>query len=306
MYAIETSGLTKQYPSQLALDHLDLKVKKGEVYGFIGRNGAGKTTTINLILSLIHATEGTVAINGDTVRFSDAAYKRQIGFVPDVPVFPNYMTAAQYVTYACEMNGVPQADIKQRVDDVLAFVDLPNNKKTIGGYSRGMKQRLAIAQALVHDPNIIIMDEPTSALDPIGRKDVMNIILKLKGEKTIFYSTHILDDVEKVCDRIGLLEKGKLVLEDSIEAIQKHYYQNQMLILTKEPKEEVFELLQKKQVKNNIELTEQGVLCELHGETTAQEILEILIAAKITIIEFKKRNASLEDVFVRVTNEETA
>lgn len=305
MYAIETSNLSKTYQLKPALNTLNLSVKTGEVYGFIGRNGAGKTTTINLLLSLIHATEGSIKINGKQISFTDQEYKRQIGYVPDVPVFPNYMNAVEYVTYACEMYGVEHTQIKSKVQEVLDFVDLKDHKKKIGAYSRGMKQRLAIAQALVHDPEIVIMDEPTSALDPIGRKDVINIILKLKGKKTIFYSTHILEDVEKVCDRIGLLDNGNLILEDTIENIQHQYYQNEMLIITKEPQEEIFALLQDKKVKNNIQITELGILCELNGETTAQEILAILIENNIKIIEFRKRNATLEDVFIRVTNEKT-
>jgi len=305
MYAIETTELSKVYSLKPALHNLNIAVKKGEVYGFIGRNGAGKTTTINLLLSLIHSTTGQIKINEQLISFGDQNYKKVIGYVPDVPVFPNYMNAFEYVTYACEMYSVEQHLIKEKVLEVLDFVDLKDHKKKIGAYSRGMKQRLAIAQALVHDPEIVIMDEPTSALDPIGRKDVINIILKLKGKKTIFYSTHILEDVEKVCDRIGLLDNGHLILEDTIQNIQNQYYQNQMLITTKQPKEEVFSLLEKKNIKNNLQLTEKGILCELHGETSAQDILEILITEHVNILEFKRQNATLEDVFIRVTNEKT-
>jgi ABC-2 type transport system ATP-binding protein len=305
MHAIETSNLTKEYGIKPAVKDLNLSIRQGEVYGFIGRNGAGKTTTINMILSLIHPTSGTISINGKAVSFSDPSYKNVIGFVPDVPVFPGYMNAREYIKYACEMYDVPMREIKQKTDDVLAFVELREPKKKISAYSRGMKQRLAIAQALVHDPSIIIMDEPTSALDPIGRKDVMNIIMKLKGQKTIFYSTHILEDVEKVCDRIGLLDKGVLVLESTIEEIQNKYYQNDMLITTKEPKEKVYELLQENAIKNDIRQSDKGIICALEGETSAQEVLEFLLDKGIHIIEYKRLNASLEDVFIRVTNEET-
>lgn len=305
MNAIRVEGLTKTYQGQVALDKLNLTIKQGEVYGFIGRNGAGKTTTINLLLSLIHKTEGDMWINETLVEFTDPSYKKHIGYVPDVPVFPSYMNAVEYITYTGEMFGIRPEELARRVDEVLDFVDLSDHKKKIGAYSRGMKQRLAIAQALVHDPDIIIMDEPTSALDPIGRKDVINIILKLKGQKTIFYSTHILEDVEKVCDRIGLLDKGTLILEDTIEHIQTMYYQNEMLISTKEAVEDVYQLLQTKELKNNIRLDEHGILCEASGETSAQDILELLLANQFHIVEFKRKNASLEDVFLRVTNEET-
>jgi ABC-2 type transport system ATP-binding protein len=301
MYAIETKGLSKHYQGKPALDNLDLKVRVGEVYGFIGRNGAGKTTTINLLLSLIHRTEGDILIQGQEVRFGDMEYKRQIGYVPDVPMFPEYMNAAEYITYACEMNDVPKEEIPSKITEVLAFVDLPDHHKKIGAYSRGMKQRLAIAQALVHDPSIIIMDEPTSALDPIGRKDVIRIIQKLKGNKTIFYSTHILEDVEKVCDRIGLLEQGKLILEDTIAAIQKRFYQNKMILKTEEPITELRQLATEQRWVDQVEWTDQYVICDRQDDV-ADRILKTVLDAGFHVMEYRPQNASLEDVFIEVTH----
>ena len=305
MIAIKTENLSKKYDTTFALSNLNLEVHKGEVYGFIGRNGAGKTTTINLILSLIHPTEGTIQIQDNIVEFSDQTYKQKIGYVPDVPAYPNYMNAMEYLTYTCDMFDIDKGSIKKKVLEVLEFVDLQDHKKQIGAYSRGMKQRLAIAQALVHDPEILIMDEPTSALDPVGRKDVMNIIKKLKGQKTIFYSTHILEDVEKVCDRIGLLHKGKLILEDTIENIQENYFNQKMYIETDQDPQIVFELLQKQAVTNEITLNHRGIICDTKNKTNAQDILEILIENKIKIIEFRRLHATLEEVFIKVTNEET-
>lgn len=299
-YAIETKGLTKRYQNKAALSALDLKVKTGEVYGFIGRNGAGKTTTINLLLSLIHRTEGEIFIHGEEVRFGDMEYKRHIGYVPDVPMFPDYMSAADYITYACDMNGVPKSEVPAKINEVLTFVDLPDHHKKIGAYSRGMKQRLAIAQALVHDPSIIVMDEPTSALDPIGRKDVIRIIQKLKGEKTIFYSTHILEDVEKVCDRIGLLEQGNLILEDSIAAIQKRFYQNKMILKTEEPLSSLEEVLRKQGWFDKVQWNEHGIVCD-RKDNEAETILKTLLDAGFHIAEYRPQNASLEDVFIEVT-----
>lgn len=302
MDAIKTKGLTKEYGNKLALNHLDLVVKQGDVYGFIGRNGAGKTTTINLLLSLIHKTSGTMHVLGREVAFSDPSYKTHIGYVPDVPVFPGYMNAIEYVTYSCEMNNVPNEQIKSKVQEVLDFVDLHDRKKRISAYSRGMKQRLAIAQALVHDPDIIIMDEPTSALDPIGRKDVMNIILKLKGKKTVFYSTHILEDVEKVCDHIGILEQGTLVLQESIHSIKERYFDNDVFIVTKEPNKDVYEVLQNKNIDNNIRLEEDGLRCEINAKTSSHDILELLLESGITVLSYTPKKVTLEDVFIEVTS----
>ena len=303
MIAIKTENLSKIYNDKIALDNLNLEIKQGEVYGFIGRNGAGKTTTINLMLSLIHPTNGKIYINEKLVEFKNQDYKKVIGYVPDVPAYPKYMNAVEYLIYTCDMYEVVNS--KEKALELLAFVDLKDLTKKIGAYSRGMKQRLAIAAALVHDPEIIIMDEPTSALDPIGRKDVMNIIKKLKGNKTIFYSTHILEDVEKVCDRIGLLENGKLLLEDTIENIQENYFNSKMFIETDKEVKDIYTLLKKLGVKNNIEMNHKGIICDVKGETTAQDILEVLLENKIKIIEFRRLNATLEDVFIKVTSEET-
>lgn len=303
MIAIKTENLSKVYGTKAALSSLNLSIKQGEVYGFIGRNGAGKTTTINLILSLIHQTGGSIYINEQQVAFHNQDYKRIIGYVPDVPAYPNYMNALEYMIYTCDMYEVNNP--KEKALELLRFVDLTDHKKKISAYSRGMKQRLAIAQALVHDPEILIMDEPTSALDPIGRKDVMSIISKLKGNKTIFYSTHILEDVEKVCDRIGLLEKGELVLEDTIENIQENYFNSRMFIETDMNANELYTYLKKQGVQNNIEMNHKGVICDVKAKTSAQDILELLVKDNIKVIEFRRLNASLEDVFVRVTSEKT-
>lgn len=302
MIALKTENLSKSYNRKVALDSLNLEIMQGEVYGFIGRNGAGKTTTINLMLSLIHPTHGDIYVNEKIIEFKNQDYKKIIGYVPDVPAYPKYMNALEYLTYTCDMYEVKNKN--KRVLELLEFVDLKDHKKKISAYSRGMKQRLAIAAALVHDPEIIIMDEPTSALDPIGRKDVMNIIRKLKGNKTIFYSTHILEDVEKVCDRIGLLENGKLVLEDTIQNIQENYFNSKMYIETDKDAKDVFVLLKKMGVKNNVEINHKGINCDVKGETTAQDILELLLGNKIKIIEFRRLNATLEDVFIKVTSEE--
>lgn len=305
MFAIETKNLSKKYSDKFALLDLNLRVNQGEVYGFIGRNGAGKTTAINLILSLIHQTQGDIFVNEHKVEFQNQEYKKNIGFVPDVPLFPKYMNAVEYLTYTCDMQRVEPNLIQEKITEMLNFVDLPDKKKKIGAYSRGMKQRLAIAQALIHNPDILIMDEPTSALDPIGRNAVMKIIQKLKGKKTIFYSTHILEDVEKVCDRIGLLDKGVLVFEDTITNIQENFFNTKMFIETDRKPQQILDLLVSKEVKNKIKLNHKGIICDINGETTAQQILEILITEKIKIIEFRRLTATLEEVFIKVTDEKT-
>jgi ABC-2 type transport system ATP-binding protein len=305
MYIIETKDLTKKYNNKVALNNLNLRIKKGEVYGFIGRNGAGKTTTINLLLSLIHKSSGSIKINDKTINFTDVDYKKDIGYVPDVPVFPNYMNAKEYLTYACDMYDIPQENKKKLVDETLDFVELKDASKKIGAYSRGMKQRLGIAQALIHDPEIIIMDEPTSALDPIGRKDVMQVILKLKGKKTIFYSTHILEDVEKVCDRIGLLEEGTLILEDTMDHIKEKYYQSEVIITLQDKVDDAYSCLEKNGFSKCVKREKKDIICNNKVKDNAFQCLKLLVEKGYIVKEFKQKNASLEDVFIKVTHEKT-
>ncbi|MFW6273005.1 MAG: ATP-binding cassette domain-containing protein [bacterium] len=217
MSLLTINNITKRYGNFKALDNISLSVKSNEVYGFIGRNGAGKTTTINIILSLITKDNGTIFFNDKEIDMTDIHYKKQIGFVPDVPSFPPYMNAQEYLSFCYESYHLPEKNKKTIINDTLRIVGLESVSKKTSAYSRGMKQRLAIAGALLHSPKLLIMDEPTSALDPIGRKDVLDIILKLKKEMAIFYSTHILEDAQKVCDRIGLIEQGKMILEDDMD-----------------------------------------------------------------------------------------
>ncbi len=302
MEVIKTSNLSKSYNQITVLHNLNLTVNKGEVYGFIGKNGAGKTTTINLILSLLESDKGTIFINDKKINFRDQTYKQKIGYVPDVPVFPGYMASKEYLMYTLDIFNMKNEESNNKIQDILDFVDLPNNKKKISSFSRGMKQRLAIAQALIHDPEILIMDEPTSALDPIGRNDVMNIIYKLKGSKTIFYSTHILEDVERVCDKIGILDNGVLLLEDTLDNIKKSYYNSKVYIETSsEPdllltKIKGFDLIKNSKVKNN------GVICNLNGNIDENTLLKKIIELDEKIIEFSKVKTSLEDIFIRLTN----
>jgi ABC-2 type transport system ATP-binding protein len=306
MSAIKTINLSRSYNNITVLHNLNLTVELGEVYGFIGKNGAGKTTTINLILSLIASDNGKIFINDKEISFNDQLYKFKIGYVPDVPVFPGYMTSSEYLTYSLDIFNLKTENYKGKIQDILDFVDLPNNKKKISSFSRGMKQRLAIAQALIHDPEILIMDEPTSALDPIGRNDVMNMIYKLKGSKTIFYSTHILEDVERVCDRIGILDEGVLLFESNIDDIQKQFYSNKIYLETENDPKIVMKKILKNKLINDIKIENNGIICRLNGDIDSNTLIKRLIELDEKIVEYKKVKTSLEDIFIKLTNEKTS
>ena len=222
MSAIKCENLTKRYGPVVALDHLNLEVPEHSVFGFLGPNGAGKTTTVKLLMGLSQPTEGRAWIDGEPV--GDPALKARVGYLPDVPAFYNWMTGREYLMFVADLFGLSPAAAKNRIEPLLELVELSGAaKRRVGGYSRGMRQRLGIAQALVNKPRVLFMDEPVSALDPIGRKDVLKLILKLKEDTTVFMSTHILSDVERVCDTVGIVNKGRLVTVSPVGHLQSRY-----------------------------------------------------------------------------------
>lgn len=302
MSALTLVNVNKSFKDIHVIKDLNLNIKRGEVYGFIGKNGAGKTTTINLILSLIHKDNGMIKLFDEEVSFTGQEYKKKIGYVPDVPVFPSYMNAYDYLMYTLDIfDDVNEFD--SRIKDMLDFVSLENNNKRISSYSRGMKQRLAIAQALIHNPDILIMDEPTSALDPQGRKDVIDIMLKLKGKKTIFYSTHILDDVERVCDRIGILHKGELILENSIENLKHEFYARRVHLVTKSNPNVLLDKIKMSDLISKYRKENNGVTIQLKDEIRSNDILEQLLSMGEEVVSYTQVVPTVEEIFLQKTND---
>src|SRR5580765_1209862 len=217
MHAIEIHGLSKSYAvgfwkKQLrsALKSLDLTVNSGETFGFLGPNGAGKTTTLKLLMGIIFPTSGTATILGRDI--GDPAVKRKVGFLPEQPYFYDYLSAPELLDYYARLSGVPAGTRQNRIGELLERVGLRDvGNKQLRKFSKGMLQRVGIAQAIIHDPEIVFLDEPMSGLDPVGRHDVRELIQQRKNQgKTIFVSTHILSDAEALCDRVGIIHKGEL------------------------------------------------------------------------------------------------
>ncbi|MDR1639956.1 MAG: ABC transporter ATP-binding protein [Clostridiales bacterium] len=218
MNALEIKGISKSFGQKKVLDDISFQVPENCVFGFIGANGAGKTTTMKMILGLLKPDNGTGSIIacGEKVAFGSSKTNRLIGYLPDVPEFYGYMRPKEYLSLCAEIAGLDKKSIKGRINELLELVGLSDANKKIGGYSRGMKQRLGVAQALISEPKLLICDEPTSALDPIGRKEILDILRQIKGKATVVFSTHILADVERICDRVAVLNKGKIALESAI------------------------------------------------------------------------------------------
>ena len=215
--AIEITGLVKRYGDRDVLDGLELAVEEGSVFGFLGPNGAGKTTTLRILTGLARPTRGDVSVLGRPL--ADPATRAQVGFLPDVPGFYPWMTAEEFLRFAGSLFGLNGRVLDERVTGLLDLAGLSGVTTRVGGYSRGMKQRLGIAQALINAPRLLMLDEPTSALDPLGRREVLEMVASLAGRTTVFFSTHILADVERVCDSVAVLARGRVVAHGSLEEV---------------------------------------------------------------------------------------
>ena len=214
-------NLKKSFGEKEVLRGLDLNVTEGSIYGFVGRNGAGKTTAMKAVLGLLRADGGEILVAGEKVVFGQTATNRYIGYLPDVPEFYPFMTSREYLRLCGESLDMSGADIRKRSDELLALVGLADEKHRIRGFSRGMKQRLGIAQALLGSPKLLICDEPTSALDPIGRKEILDILLSVKDRTTVLFSTHILSDVERICTDVALLNDGRIALQGKVDCLKQ-------------------------------------------------------------------------------------
>lgn len=220
MEMLNLSHVSKSFGKNKILNDLSFSVGEHSIFGFIGQNGAGKTTTMKLILGLLRADSGSLSIHGEKVSFGQNKTNRFIGYLPDVPEFYGFMTPMEYLTLCGEITGMEKKDIKSRSGELLELVGLSKAEKRIQGFSRGMKQRLGIAQALLNRPPLLICDEPTSALDPAGRKEILDILSSVKGETTVLFSTHILSDVERICDEIAFLHNGAVALQGTIDQVK--------------------------------------------------------------------------------------
>lgn len=224
------SHLFKSFGENKVIDDLSFTVPEHSIFGFIGLNGAGKTTTMKMVLGLLKADSGTITVCGEPVAFGQTHTNKYIGYLPDVPEFYGFMKPLEYLKLCGEITGLSSGSIRSRSEDLLSLVGLEKANKRIGGFSRGMKQRLGIAQALLNEPRLLICDEPTSALDPIGRKEILDILQQVKGKTTVVFSTHILSDVERICDHVSVLNGGRLVLSGTLPELKAQHRQDGLLV----------------------------------------------------------------------------
>src|SRR3990172_1175148 len=302
---IRTEGLRKTYGEIVALQSLDLTVEAGTVFGFLGPNGAGKTTTLRLLAGLARPSSGQAWLAGEPVGPEGRA-RAHIGYLPEEPRFYNWMSPLEFLSgYVGGLFGLVREQASDRAHQLLERVGLAAApRRRIGGFSRGMRQRLGLAQALMNRPRVLLLDEPVSALDPGGRRDILEWIGELKSETTVFMSTHILDDVERICDSIGILRAGRLVALEGREALLERHAAPALEVHFDAPSEAVATWaaeLQKHPFVSGVELDGSSVRIRSDGRVgTVDAVQRAVLGSALRVLRYQVARPSLEDVFLRL------
>jgi ABC-2 type transport system ATP-binding protein len=301
--AIEICNLSKRFGTNAALDSVTLSVPQGSVYGFLGPNGAGKSTGLNILAGLSLPTSGSATIFGQDVVTAGNDVRAVLGYLPDVPGFYGWMTGEEFLRFSGKLFGLEGTVLDERVEALLDLAGLTGVETRVGGYSRGMKQRLGIAQALINAPKLLMLDEPTSALDPVGRKAVLDMISALAGRTTVFFSTHILVDVERVCDTVAILNQGKLLVESPIGELRAQGGAHSVVVemaSTREAEQLATKLVDQDWLGSctRVEDTLHIAVTNLHE--AQREIPALVAADALAMQRMESGEASLEDVFIEL------
>ena len=307
---IEVKNVTKKYGSFVAVNDISFTINDGEVVGFLGPNGAGKSTTMNMLTGYIEQTEGQIIVNGyDTIKKPNKA-KGQIGYMPEgVPLY-NDLTVKEFVTYMAELHKVDRKQKKERVQSILKEVGLDSmQNKLIKNLSRGQKQRVSLAGTIVFDPKILILDEPTVGLDPKQITEIRSLIKELGKKHTVILSSHILSEVSQICDRVIIINKGKIVAIDTPENLENKVSNNNIIYVTVEDTDnkvdnmKIADVLSITLLKTNEDGTKQYEIKAIEGINLNKIIFSEFAKQNITILEMKKPEATLEDAFMKIITE---
>ncbi len=303
MAILELNHVSKSFGSVAVIRDLSFRVEEHSVFGFLGRNGAGKTTTMKMVLGFLQSDSGSISVNGNKVTFGSTKTNQDIGYLPDVPEFYGYMNPKEYLRLCGEITGLSKEAIHRRSAEMLSLVGLDGVNRRISGFSRGMKQRLGIAQALLNEPKLLICDEPTSALDPVGRKEILDILSIAREKTTVVFSTHILSDVERICDSIGILEGGKLALSGSVaeEKNNKRKDVIQLETIRGSTGEAFAEKLRSLSFVTGVTQEENRLSVGLtHLVENNQKLLAFLVEEKIPLLRYEVLEPTLENLFMEV------
>ena len=297
MNMLQITNLHKRFGDKTVLNGLELSVPQNSIFGFIGKNGAGKTTTMKMVLGLIKADNGEIIVNGEKVVYGQTTTNRYIEYLPDVPEYYSFMNAPEYLRFCGEISGMDRTENKKRCTELLELVGLSNEKHRIKGFSRGMKQRLGIAQALLNRPKLLICDEPTSALDPVGRKEILDLLLAIKEQTTVLFSTHILSDVERICTDVAFLNNGSVNIQGKVADIKTKYRSEEYFIET----ENDADLLTLQQTFKNMKPTGINQLTFSESDYSSFDVLQFLSEKRIPLLKLERSEPTLESLFMEVT-----
>jgi ABC-2 type transport system ATP-binding protein len=310
--AIVAEGLTRHYGPLVALDHLDLSVPAGSVFGFLGPNGAGKTTTLRLLTGLGRPTSGRAVVAGIEVGSDAAALGSRIGYLDQSPRLFGWMKGRELLEFAGRLCGLEGPALRARVGELLELVGLADAaERPIGGYSGGMRQRIGIAQAIVHRPAVLFLDEPVSALDPEGRRDVLALLEDLRPRTTVFMSTHILSDVERICDRVAIVDHGRLVTEAAIAELLERYARPAYEIAVDQGQGQGLRAIAERLAARPwVEtVASEGSTLRVavtDSDRAADEILPVVAGAGIRVTRLERVRPTLEDVFMELVGRDQA
>ncbi|MFJ7755247.1 ATP-binding cassette domain-containing protein [Peribacillus muralis] len=295
---LEIRNVTKAFNGKVAVDNFSMDVRAGVCVGLIGPNGAGKSSLIKVISNVIDPDGGEVLLDGQNI----SKMKSQIGYLPQYPNFYNWMTATETLTFMGRLSGLLKRDLTSTIPEILAKVGLYGEEDSrVGTFSGGMKQRLGIAQALLHSPSLIVLDEPVSALDPIGRREVLNLIGEIKKETTILLSTHILGDAEEVCDRFAIVKKGRKIEDATIANLLNRNGKNKLCVKIAAKDHKWIGIVKNLPCVKSVEVigTEVNIHVENIDENKTQ-VLKNALEHEVDIIKFESKNDTLEDIFLKL------
>ena len=303
--AILCRGLTKRFGDILAVDGIDLEVKEKRVFGFLGPNGAGKTTTIRILCGLIRPTAGTACVAGVDVCQKSIESRRSIGYLPENPVFYGWMTGEETLIFLGHLFGMRGDELRDRVDELLRISGLEEaRRRPVSTYSKGMQQRLGIAQALINKPEVIFLDEPCSGLDPVGRVEVLRVIREIGEESTVFMSSHILSDVERVSDEVAILDKGKILVHSSMDELRRKYTQPIFRIVFDRKPSRFLSEVEGQAWFSGAEEEAPGSLkiFVTDFESAARQLPVLASMDDATLLSYQVSSPTLEDIFVRLVS----
>ncbi len=293
---LEIRNVTKTYKGKIAVNNFSMELQSGECVGLIGPNGAGKSTLIKVISDIINANSGEILLNGKKI----SQMKREIGYLPQYPNFYNWMTARETLAFMGNLSGIPKEVLVKSIPEILIKVGLKGEENSrVGIFSGGMKQRLGIAQALLHKPSFIVMDEPVSALDPIGRREVLNLIEEIKKDTTILLSTHILNDAEEICERFVVIKNGTKIEDTTITELLNRNSENKINVEITAKDQSWIEVIKKLAYVQEVEVIGYKIKIKVDNiKKNKNMLLKNALEHEVDIVKFDINNDTLEDIFL--------